>query len=38
MVSDVFETESREGVMQLRVLISQKQLAIGQFLLARKPI
>jgi hypothetical protein len=33
-LSDAAEAESREEVMQLRVLISQRQLAIGQFLLA----
>ena len=37
-LSDIAETESRRGVMQLRVLIRWRQLAIGQFLLARKPI
>jgi len=33
-LSDIAETESREGVMKLRVLIRWRQLAIGQFLLA----
>ncbi len=37
-VSDVFETASRKGVIKLRVLNCWRQLAAGQFLLARKPI
>ena len=37
-LSDVAETESRKGVVELRVLTCWKQLAIVQFLPALKPV